>query len=317
MADWAIILAGGQGKRMRRAIQERFGVHIPKQYCTFSGKRSMLEHTIDRARELVDPDRIVTVIQTGHRCFFDDGKLSGKIVEQPVSRDTAPGVFLPAGYIKALDPEALVYVFPSDHFIYPEERFIEQMQRAATIARSFREYIVLMGIEPDRPEADYGWIEPGEELKGWTWDGKQTARKIAGFQEKPSRRQAEKWYEEGYLWNAMILVFQMRTLWKLGDETIPFVTRRFESFLEDLPADHLLERTTPKRLVELYDELPSVNLSGTFLRQAAKRMLVVPLVDVMWSDWGRPDRISESLQRIGRKSLLEQKEASSYADSAS
>lgn len=306
MADWAIILAGGRGKRMRRAIQRKFGVHIPKQYCTFSGKRTMLEHTIDRAQELVDPERIVTVIQTGHSCFFEEEKLRGKIIEQPVSRDTAPGVFLPASYIRARDPEALIYVFPSDHFIYPEEQFIDQMRRAATIARSFREYIVLMGIEADRPEPDYGWIEPGEELQGWTWGGKQTVRKITGFQEKPSRRQAEKWFDAGYFWNAMILVCQMRTLWKLGDEIIPFVTRRFDSFLENLPADQLLDKEAPRQLVELYDELPSVNLSGTFLRQAAERMLVMPLVDIVWNDWGRPERITESLHRIGKKSLLEE-----------
>jgi mannose-1-phosphate guanylyltransferase len=49
---WAVILAGGEGERMRAAITSWLGTHRPKQYCSFVGSRSMLEHTVDRARRL-------------------------------------------------------------------------------------------------------------------------------------------------------------------------------------------------------------------------------------------------------------------------
>ena len=62
--NWAIVLAGGEGERLRPQIKGWLGYHCPKQYCTFVGRRSMLQHTLDRAKQLVPADRIITVM--GH-----------------------------------------------------------------------------------------------------------------------------------------------------------------------------------------------------------------------------------------------------------
>src|SRR5688572_3299361 len=63
---WVVILAGGEGRRMRPLIQAWLGEDRPKQYCTFTGSRSMIQHTLDRALQLVEPEHIVTVTCRGH-----------------------------------------------------------------------------------------------------------------------------------------------------------------------------------------------------------------------------------------------------------
>lgn len=81
-----IILAGGEGKRMRHLINSWLGGSQPKQYCAFVGSRSMFQHTIDRARSVVSEEHIVTIIARNHRKFLSEsanGDLPGLVIEQP------------------------------------------------------------------------------------------------------------------------------------------------------------------------------------------------------------------------------------------
>ena len=76
----------------------------------------------------------------------------GTILFQPANRDTAAGLFLPLTYIRARAPQATVLLYPSDHFVYPEDRFLEVVRRAAQIAESRPDRVVLLGVAPDRLE---------------------------------------------------------------------------------------------------------------------------------------------------------------------
>ncbi|MCX6843861.1 MAG: NTP transferase domain-containing protein, partial [candidate division WOR-3 bacterium] len=66
LARWGIVLAGGEGARMRPLIVYWTGGDRPKQYCTFVGSRSMFQHTVDRARSVVSEKHVVTIIGPGH-----------------------------------------------------------------------------------------------------------------------------------------------------------------------------------------------------------------------------------------------------------
>ncbi len=121
-APWATVLAGGESERMQPLIRSWLGYDRPKPYCAFLGDHSMLRHTLDRVRDVVPPDRTMTVINGKHRGFLDQalsGQTPGRLFEQPVDRGTAPGVFLPVTQIMEEDPEATVLILPSDHFVFP------------------------------------------------------------------------------------------------------------------------------------------------------------------------------------------------------
>src|SRR5688572_33404456 len=125
---WSIVLAGGEGVRLRPLIERWLGGHRPKQYCTFVGTRSLFQHTLDRADLLTRPERKVVLVAAGHRkeaCQQLQGRLAARVVLQPLNRDTAPGVFLPLTYVRAANHDATVVIYPSDHFINPEERFMD------------------------------------------------------------------------------------------------------------------------------------------------------------------------------------------------
>ncbi|HET8721522.1 MAG TPA: sugar phosphate nucleotidyltransferase, partial [Nitrospira sp.] len=123
---WSIVLAGGDGLRMKEFIKRRLGCDKPKQYCAFTGTRSMFQHTLDRAAELTPWERVVVVAARDHQeevWSQLDGRPVGMVLLQPKNLDTAAGVFLPLTFILARDSQAMVMIYPSDHFIYPEDRF--------------------------------------------------------------------------------------------------------------------------------------------------------------------------------------------------
>src|SRR5512139_1264407 len=127
---WAVVLAGGEGQRMRSLIRSWLGKGRPKQYCAFVGTRSMLKHTLDRTSNVVNPDQIVTVIgenQLVHLWENLSEGMPGRILEQPSSRGTGAAVFLAATFVLATDPNATFLILPSDHFVYPESLFTGEL----------------------------------------------------------------------------------------------------------------------------------------------------------------------------------------------
>ncbi len=287
---WAIVLAGGEGTRLSRWTMDLFGEHRPKQYCAFLGSGSMFDHTMRRAVCLVGAQRVVTVIGAGHMRYLSSSRdLNGFIVEQPVNRDTAAGVFLPLTYVMAYDPEATVVIFPSDHFIRPNARFLACMDRAARLVEARQDRMALASAVADRPETEYGWIQPGEPAGPFDAE----ARVVSRFHEKPDEATARAFYAQGFLWNTLNMAVKAKTLWSLGWGYFPEMLDRFD----------VLRRAvgTPEEgrvLARIYEGMPLVNFSRGILERAASRAVVLPMTGVEWSDWGRPERILETLGRL-------------------
>jgi len=163
-ARWAIVLAGGSGSRMQAFTKRWLGHPRPKQYCAFTGRRTMLEHTLERASAAAGSWRVVTIIDPKHKEYLlapRRMRVPGHIIEQPQPRDTGPGVFLPLARVLAQDSEAIVALMPSDHFIFPRKRFLALLEEAYLLAERLPEDLVLLAARPDSPESDYGWILPG------------------------------------------------------------------------------------------------------------------------------------------------------------
>lgn len=293
---WSIILAGGEGERTRPFIEQWLGGHKPKQYCTFVGKRSMLQHTLDRADRLVKPEHKVTVIGRSHRDFFNtavDGDTSGQVIVQPQNCGTAAGVFLPLTFVRALDADATVVIFPSDHFVFPEARFLETVRRGIRASHFLQDRVILFGVSPSHPELDYGWINLGEVLG---WSNGSCIRLVSSFLEKPDLREGKQVMASGALWNTLVMVAKVTTLWELGWQNLPGMMERFEELGAAIGAAH-----EHKTLHEIYRDMPVLDFSRELLQRIPENLGVMEFEEVLWSDWGQPERIAHTLQTLGKK----------------
>lgn len=293
---WAIVLAGGEGERVRPLVQSWLGRHRAKQYCTFVGTRSMFQHTLHRAAKLTTPARMVTVVAHGHGnepWTQLDGIPGILVLRQPLNRDTAAGIFLPLAYIRARDPAATVVIYPSDHFVYPETRFLEVVQFAVQTAERPPWRLVLLGVQPDRLELEYGWIQPGPTLDQST---SCHVRAVQAFLEKPDVVQAGQAMASGAVWNTLILAAKLQKLWELGWQCFPEMMPLFERLCKAIGGPE--EGTV---LDAIYQVMPSRNFSSGLLHRVPEQMAVIPLSGVLWSDWGKPERIVETLRKIGKK----------------
>ena len=293
---WSIVLAGGEGTRLSALVHRWLGRPTPKQYCSFVGTRSMFQHTLDRAARLTPPARMVTVVARHHRrdaLAQLDGRNGSTILFQPANRDTAAGVFLPLTYIRARAPQATVVLYPSDHFVYPEDRFLEAVRRAVRIAESQPDRVVMLGVPPDRLELDYGWIQPGQSIANLPGEPVQA---VDSFLEKPSAAQADAAIRTGALWNTLVFAANVERLWTLGWQCLPNMMPYFERLSQAIGRPD-----EGRALYAIYRDMPTKNFSSDLLQCVPEQLAVVELTGVLWSDWGKPERITETLRRIDRR----------------
>lgn len=296
---WSIVQAGGDGDRFSAFIQRWLGRSKPKQYCAFVGQRSPFQHTLDRAAKLCRRERIITVVAREHQgeaWSQLDGRSGGMVLLQPKNCETAADIYLPLAYVLVRDPKATVVFYPSDHFVYPEQRFLESVQRAVWTVEWLPDRLVFLGVSPDRLELDYGWIMPGERLDGSTT---YQVKAVDGILEKPTVAQADMALAGGGLWNTSVLVAKGKTLWELGWQCFPDLMRRVE--------DLSLAIGTPQEeqaLDAIYREMPAYHFSSDVLQHVPERVAVLEMSGVLWSDWGKPERIANTLRQIGRQPVF-------------
>jgi mannose-1-phosphate guanylyltransferase len=291
---WAIVLAGGEGLRLRSLTRHLYGEDRPKQYAALLESRSLLRQTLDRVALLIPPERTVVVTLSSHARFVDAelrGSAVPRVLAQPCDRGTAAGVLLPAHWILARDPLATVVVFPSDHVILEEAAFMGHVAEVARFVNQHRDWTVLLGAQPTEPEAEYGWIEPAEPV-GWTGQG--PLYRIRRFQEKPSREVAEALFQAGCLWNTFVFAVGAATLIEAGQKCLPSLHDRLARIVAFAGTEH-----EGWAIQHGYALAPTANFSRSILEACPVPLAVSKVPALFWCDLGTPDRVAKTLQRLG------------------
>jgi mannose-1-phosphate guanylyltransferase len=292
---WAVVLAGGEGTRVRGFLQEVCGGSGLKQFSTVIGSRSMLRCTLDRITRLIPPERVLVVVSSQHRADAEK-QLAGwprqNVIYQPKNRDTAPGILLPLAHITNRDPLATVVVFPSDHFILDEERFLGAVKKALAELKKHSSKMILLGMAPQEgEETEYGYI-----VGAARQPLREEVSPVAGFVEKPPLSQARELIQRGALWNTMVFAVENGVLWEMAQRTSPALYHAFR----------LIQMTlrnggpSPRALEHVYEIIPSANFSSAICEPLAAKLCVLPVPDVGWSDWGTPASILRTLKKLGR-----------------
>lgn len=277
--SWALILAGGDGMRLRNLTRLIAGEPIPKQYCRIMSGRSLLEATLDRVRPLVPPERTVVIINRDHVALAMpqlQALPSQNVLVQPSNRDTGPGIVWSLLKIQGRHSKARIVMFPSDHYVGDDERFRAYIRRASDAIAARPDELALLGIEPDHPSPDYGYVVPGPPLAG-----ADALHRVIAFREKPTLALARRLIRDGGLWNSFVMAYRTDRVLALVARERPAAYRALTGAVDD-----------PVKLEQYYAETEPWNFSADFLTQIARHLIVVPARHTGWSDWGRSARSS-------------------------
>lgn len=290
---WGIVLAGGEGTRLQNLVKRLYGYARPKQYCTLTGTYSLIKQTIFRASKIISNKNILTVVNSDHSRFYKE-ELSNRPVEtiivQPCQRGTSAGILLPVAKIYKSDPDSIVAIFPSDHFIREENKFINYIKEASLFVERNPDLIIMIGIRPDRIESGLGWIEGGEKIQSFN---DLNFLHIHKFCEKPNLAVTASLFESGCLVNTFIVVAKSRAIINQMEIHIPQLCKVFTPIFNALGTDN--EEFTIRQFFKL---IPEGNFSKDFLEKVCSNLAVLEIPDVYWSDWGEEHRIKYDMEKF-------------------
>ena len=291
---WGVILAGGEGARLKSLTRLVSGEDTPKQFCRLLGGQSLLAQTTQRISRRISSERTVYVLLNSHERFYSTELQNvppAQMVVQPCNRGTLPAILSSLIHIIRQDKDAVVGFFPSDHHYTEEDRFVSGLDLAFGAADLNPETVMLLGVAANRPETEYGWIEATAAMSTQSQGG---LLKVKRFWEKPSARTAQDLLERGCVWNTFVMIGRAQAFLDLIRATVPSVYQTFEALMK-LPESS----SNWGAFNTVYQSVDATDFSQLVLSNATDRLGVWCLGDVGWSDLGDPRRVINVLTETG------------------
>lgn len=281
---YAVIMAGGGGTRLWPLSRQA----RPKQMLRLIDERSLFQTSVERLSGLFSCDRIfvVTVEEQAAelRKHCPDLPRENFIIE-PMPRGTASVVGLAATVLKHRDPEAVMAILTSDHYIADERSFREILASAYDVAQDG--YLVTLGITPTFPATGYGYIQQGEYIKKYN---EMDAFRVLRFKEKPDEQTAQEMLAQGgHAWNSGMFIWRVDRILEEFSAQMPDI---YESLTEISAAwgtsqqRSMVEKVWPHLRAETIDY---------GIMESAQRVAVIPTRRLGWSDVGSWDSLFEVL----------------------
>ncbi len=289
-SKYAVILAGGVGSRFWPLSREL----EPKQFLNLNGNKSLLQQTIRRILPLIPPQNIYIVgnclynfeikRQIANFCIPERN-----IVLEPEGKNTAPAIGLAARFILLQHPGAIMFVFPSDHFISNERNFLQVLKQAERLAK--KDYLVTLGISPTMPHTGYGYIKiklkvKSKKLKVKSKKLKVSSYSVEKFIEKPDKKRAEKFFKDKrYFWNSGMFVWKAKVILEEIETYLPELMRSLQEIdsLKDINK-------------KIWSKIKPISVDYGILEKS-KRAAVVVAENIGWSDLGSWPALAELLPK--------------------
>ena len=278
---FTVIMAGGSGTRFWPASRRQ----RPKQLLCLTGRRSLLQQTVDRLAPLTGPERVMVVTGQAHAPAVAEQLPQlppANILAEPMGRNTAAACGLAAAWVARQDPDAVCLVLPADHLITDEKLFIDTLTRAARLAAE-QEVLVTLGLAPRFPATGFGYIEAGQ-----VEDPIPPAiSRVAAFHEKPDLATAQKYLASGrYLWNSGMFAWRAKVFLAELERHLPELAQGLAELAPALKGPGL-----EQALARVYPELPAISVDHGVLEKSDS--LRVVKADFGWSDVGSWEAMAE------------------------
>lgn len=265
------ILAGGSGIRLWPLSRQ----NAPKQFLPLLPDGiSFFQKTLERAKRITDISHIFVLTQNKYLDFIK--KQAPEIREENIipeseKRNTAPSIAYASTVVQRRFGDTLSVIMPSDHFIGPEDAFIDTLLYAVKKAES-NHSLITIGIEPSRPATCYGYIKCPDRKKA----SDDSFLKAERFKEKPDLATAKAFLDSGdYLWNSGIFIWKTSVFLNELKNYQPAICTIIEKMCK---ANDIESKNT------LYAQMPSVSVDTAILEKS-ENIYVCP-ASFSWDDIG-------------------------------
>lgn len=302
---WSIVLAAGDGNRLKELTKTQAGDTVPKQFCSLNRRECLLQLALQRAESISTAERVGTVVAAQHRRWWRrplQELPAGNVIVQPSNRGTAIGTALALLEIERQDPEAVVVLLPADHYVEQESVLAESLiELADRVSEQDDGTVFLLGAKPDFVDTELGYIVPGEPA-----GAANGVSHVREFVEKPSAAHARELLAAGALWNMFIVA-----------GALPVLLGLFEKSYNFLKPMRAALRKPVGSLARLYGELPVVDFSRDVLAHYPQQLKVMAVPACGWTDLGTPERVAAIVaQRSRPGSVVRKAKEAMYLDLA-
>jgi mannose-1-phosphate guanylyltransferase len=244
---------------------------------------------LQRARHIAPPEQVCAIVAQQHSRYWRKALHAlpaRNVIVQPQNRGTANGVLLCVLAIIERDPLARIVFLPADHFVLDESALARALRDLALHLNHNPDGLTLIGIEPDEPDPELGYIVPGRTLS----DGSRT---VARFVEKPPLRTARELFDAKALWNSFIFA-------ATGSALLGLLRAHLGVSVEDMAVALARDAQSiqASALTELYQRLPVVDFSRAIVEHAPQTLRVITAPACGWNDLGTPRRLADTLRRL-------------------
>ena len=281
---WAVVLAGGYGKRLWPLSRKA----LPKQFLDLYGNNTLIEQTIERVSKIKGLNKVLIVTNEDHSHLLVNvtkkfPKLNFTILLEPLGRNTGPAIFSALTLINKKDEDAFVIVTPSDQFV-EEAAFKKLVIKTLDL---LQDEIVNLGIKPRSAHTGYGYMR--------FIRSKNFLKKVLKFKEKPSKGTATKYINsKNYLWNSGILIFKIESL-----------LNEFKKHQKDFLEIHLNFNKKGNIFSiekEDFSKFPNISIDYSILEKSDNIYSVE--LDCYWSDLGSWQSLEEIYKTLEKDNVL-------------
>ncbi len=267
---YIVILCGGTGPRLWPLSR----TDNPKQFLPILSKDSLLLQTIKRCKKIVPPSQIYLITNQKYlqkiTQHINHDIPQKNIIAEPLKKNTAMAILYATAFLQNINPQSVITVLPSDHYITDTPSFAKDIKTAANVANSL-DTIVVLGTKPTSENPSYGYI--GTKVNQQQF---QTTTPVTKFIEKPSPSKIPKLIKQGYYWNLGTYTFKPTCLIQEFAKYQPAYSKIYSKLKNSLGKPNIIKK--------LYQKAPKLPID-TAISQPSNRLTLIP-AHFNWSDVG-------------------------------
>jgi mannose-1-phosphate guanylyltransferase len=280
---YAILMAGGVGSRFWPVSTTEF----PKQFHDMLGSgETLIQKTFNRLAKLIPSENILILTNEKYNDLVLEQLPMVKqeqVLLEPAMRNTAPCILYASLKIQKQNPNAVMIVAPSDHWIEDEAAFATDLEKCFDFCQK-ENALMTLGIQPTFPNTGFGYIEFNKE-------DENSIKKVNQFREKPDYETAKSFLEQGnFLWNGGIFIWSAKSISEAFEKFQPQMNSLFQKGMESY------NTSSEKQFInDNYANAENISIDYAIMEKANNVYVLPATFD--WNDLGTWGQLHEKLEK--------------------